>query len=255
MTQLMLTTKNWIRRLFISEIKTHLFVKGVFSYQVDKSSKSLFVEVIGCPGVGKSTLIYYMEKHELIVGLIRTKLWRARLQRNTKIDSIYKKILDYKQMSLEDESVKVKYFRHAIIPRFMDILVENKTIPSTIFLVDEGLFHHFKYEISDNWENDKVLFSALMEKRVLVHMIARPEIIAERILKRYRETGNLLPCYKNKQKWEIAKYCKEAQEKRKKVIREFEKRGVPVLTINAEDDEQTIIRNIDGFIKRIIYYN
>ncbi|CDG55518.1 hypothetical protein HALA3H3_910003 [Halomonas sp. A3H3] len=64
-----------------------------------------------------------------------------------------------------------------------------------MLVIDEGLFHHFRYEISDNWGKDKALFSKLMEKRFIVYMTARPEIIAERILMCYRKTGNLTCCH------------------------------------------------------------
>ncbi|WP_035578951.1 AAA family ATPase [Halomonas sp. TG39a] len=249
MTQLVLTAKNLLDRFYGCEYRAHFLVKGVFDYQIDNANKSLFIEIIGCPGVGKSTLIDYMEEKELIKGLICTKLWATRLQRNNKIASAYTSILDYKIMSLEDERVRSRYLRHAIIPRAMDKYIENNKNP-TVLLIDEGLFHHFKYEISDNWEQNKFIFSKLMEKRILVHMIARPEIIAERILKRYRETGNLLPYYKNKQECEIIEYCRKAQEKRKKVIRKFKTRGVPVLTINAEDSSQENTKYIDDFVKK-----
>lgn len=248
MTQLEFIAKNWLGRLRTFEYKAHFFVKGVFDYQIENANKSLFIEVVGCPGVGKSTLIDYMEEKRLIKGLIRARLWIARLQRNTNIDSAYKRILDYKLISLENERSRFKYSQYAITPRAIDKYVEDKKIP-TVLLIDEGLFHHFKYEISDNWGKDKALFSKLMEKRVIVHMTARPEIIAERILKRYRKTGNLLPYYKNKHEYEIAEYCRKAQKKRKKVIGEFEKRGVPVLTVNAEDGEQANTKHIDDFIK------
>jgi hypothetical protein len=29
------------------------FVKGVFDYQIENANKSLFIEVVGCPGGGK----------------------------------------------------------------------------------------------------------------------------------------------------------------------------------------------------------
>lgn len=251
MTQLIFTTKKWLDRLHFSDYKAHFFVKGVFSYQLDNANTSLFIEITGCPGVGKSALIDYMEVKRFIIRLNRAKLWVARLQHNTKIESVYRKVLDYKLMRLEDEGVRFKYLRYAIIPRAMDKLVDARKTP-IVLLIDEGLVHHFKYEINDNWEKDKAIFSKLMEKRVLVHMTARPEIITERILKRYRETGNLLPYYKNKQEWEIAEYCRKTQEKRKKIIREFEKRGVPVLTVNAEDSEQTAAKYIDDFAKGVM---
>lgn len=41
----------------------------------------------------------------------------------------------------------------------------------------------------------------------------------------------------------------EKLKKRNKMIGEFEKRGVPVLTVNAEDGEQANTKHIDGFIK------
>lgn len=224
MTQLLtFTAKNWFGRLRTFEYRTHFFVKGVFDYRIDSANKSLFIEVVGCPGVGKSTLIDYMEEKRLIKGLFRAKLWIARLQCNTSIDSAYRRILDYKLISLDNERSRFKYFRYAITPRAMDKYVENKKNP-TVLLIDEGLFHHFKYEINDNWEKNNALFSKLMEKRVIVHITARPEIIAERILKRYRDTGNLLPYYKNKHEGEIAEYCRKAQEKRKQVIGEFKKK-------------------------------
>lgn len=103
MTQLEFIAKNWLGRLRTFEYKAHFFVKGVFDYQIENANKSLFIEVVGCPGVGKSTLIDYMEEKRLIKSLIRARLWIARLQRNTNIDSAYKRILDYKLISLENK--------------------------------------------------------------------------------------------------------------------------------------------------------
>ncbi|CDG55519.1 MULTISPECIES: hypothetical protein [Halomonadaceae] len=103
MTQLEFIAKNWLGQLRTFKYKAHFFVKGVFDYQIENANKSLFIEVVGCPGVGKSTLIDYMEEKRLIKGLILAKLWIARLQRNTNIDSAYKRILDYKLISLENE--------------------------------------------------------------------------------------------------------------------------------------------------------
>ncbi|WP_141441173.1 hypothetical protein [Vreelandella titanicae] len=138
-----------------------------------------------------------------------------RLQRNTNIDSAYKRILDYKLISLENKKSRFKYSQYAITPRAIDKYVEDKKIP-TVLLIDEGLFHHFKYEISDNWGKDKALFSKLMEKRVIVHMTARPEIIAERILKRYRKTGNLLPYYKINMNMKLLNIVEKLKKKERK---------------------------------------
>ncbi|UXZ55434.1 ATP-binding protein [Halomonas sp. 7T] len=253
MTQIISLSKSWAGRLYRPSFKSRLFVKGVFSYQIDKVEKSLFVEVVGCPGIGKSTLLNYFEDQGLIEKVFFTKLWSARFKSNADIDTAYRQIIKYKTKNLDNKKEKIKYIRNTIVPKAMDKFVENEQNAS-IFLVDEGLFHHFKYEISENWKENETLFTKLMNRRVLIHMIARPEVIAERILKRYRETGKILPYYRNKREWEIAQYCNKAQEKRKEVMSEFEKKGIPVLSVDAEESAQTIARNIDGYIKELMIH-
>ncbi len=53
MTQLEFIAKNWLGRLRTFEYEAHFFVKGVFDYQIENANKSLFIEVVGCPGGGR----------------------------------------------------------------------------------------------------------------------------------------------------------------------------------------------------------
>lgn len=254
MSQISSPSKGWIDRIDIHSLKARFFVKGVFSYRMDNVEKSLFIELVGCPGVGKSTLIDCFEEQGLIEKVFCTKLWSARFKGNAEIDAAYKGIIKYKAKILDNKKEKTKYIRNTIIPKAIDKFVEDEKNAS-IFLIDEGLFHHFKYEISENWAENEKVFTKLMNRRVLIHMTARPEVIADRILKRYRETGKILPYYRNKSEWEIAQFCNKAQEKRKEVISEFEKSGIPVLSVDAEESAQTIARNIDVYIKKLLIHN
>jgi len=147
------------------------------------------------------------------------------------------------------DKLKVLSFFHKVL--YQDGLIglynRNYTIIS-----EEGLFHNFGNEIVSLLNSgDEVSVKELMRNRAVVYCYSTPEIIAHQIIKRYNETGKLLPQHKTDSFETLIEFQKEALINKERFIETLKSFNIPVLMINTSDDIESNAKKVNAFISSL----
>ncbi len=91
----------------------------------------------------------------------------------------------------------------------------------------------------------------LMKERAVIYCYTHPEVIAQRIQKRTKETGKLLPQHKVNSFEELVEQQKETLKVKEEFVNILRDCDVPVLRINTSDNLQENAKKVNDFIKNL----
>lgn len=221
--------------------------------KVDKvKGKPIYVEFVGIPGVGKSTL------YDNVFKQVKSK-WRN-IHEFQKIFiqhidgkaaesvSCYQDLAIHKMQSVASsnfsgiDQMKILRFFHSVI--IDDSLVRLFNNDYNV-ISDEGLIHNFGDGLLALCENNKEEFRNLMKNRAVVYCNAPAEIVANRILERKKKTGKLLPQHKVDSFEELLLKQEKNLDNYRKIIDLSVKHSLPILSI---DTTQAMTKNVDQVV-------
>ena len=213
----------------------------------------LYVEFIGPPGVGKTTTFDTVVKNNR--SLLKYVDFRRTVnlqptEVNTEFDDTYQALASHKldQISKADYSaldkLKVLAYFHRVVEGDRVVMLHNR---GYTVISDEGLLHNFGKALEQEILHGRIP-SSFLARRVVINCHAPAERIAEQILKRHRETGNLLPQHKNKTVQQLAldqeEICQHYWKFRDLLLRS----GMPVLDIDTSANTDLNVKDILEFI-------
>jgi len=216
----------------------------------------LYVEFIGPPGVGKSTI--YNELTGAAGDLMKLSVLKRELnlppQRlGNEHDELYGTLAgqmlhaiamkDYAPM----DKMRVLGYFHRVIEDDKLAVLHN---PGRIVVSDEGLFHNFRSSIEHEMSKGP-MSRDFCSMRAIVSIRSHPRTIAERILKRRLETGDMLPQHKGKDLDRLAMDQEEVCGQYMRFRDTLEQAGIPVLDIDGSADLRENVNAIRGFITSI----
>lgn len=227
--------------------------------RVDKiNGEPLYVEFVGVPGVGKTTL--YRNVFDEV-----KKKWRDihEFQRifiehadGQAVESqpCYQELAQHKMQSLEsrnysgiDQMKIVKYFHSVLIADSLVYLFNN----DYNVLSEEGLIHNFGESLLELFKNNKKEFENLMKHRVVIHCHAPADIVAKRILEREKKTGGLLPQHKVNSFAELVNMQKKSLELKQQFIDFLSKHGIPILSIDTSNPMTENVAQVKHFLTKL----
>lgn len=219
--------------------------------------RPLFIEFVGAPGVGKTTLFNKLNLKKLRAVTITDFLRFIRKNKDdtffdnkevyqklaaTKLEVIYKR-----DVLALDKYFYISWFR-SVITRDLEVI---NNIHRHLVITDEGLVHNFNSELIKLYETNNSEFRKLLKNRAFIYCFSDPQLIAEQILNRYGKTGTLLPQHKNKTSEELASDQVKAQKGKENLISLLEKENIPVLRINTAENADENVHKIYKFVENI----
>lgn len=225
-----------------------------------KKTIPLHIEFAGLPGVGKTTLFEELSKAKTTPkwGLAKIYLYlnRNRLKNKEKIqqDEIYQLLLTEKldNIGKDDYSIfwkfeSLRYFYQVIQ---LDFGIQELNSGYTL-LTDGGVLHNFGEELESIYSTHAELIEGYLQNRAVVYCYSSPEKIAEQVLKRYKETGFLLPQHKTEDFKQLIALQKDMLSRSDEMISRLDQVHIPVLRVNTSDEASLNIKKIEGFIKNL----
>lgn len=222
--------------------------------KVDKfKGKPIYVEFVGVPGVGKSTL------YENVFKQVKSK-WRNihELQKifirhanskSTESLSLYQELAQQKIQNVAsrnytgiDKMNIIKYFHSVLIDDSLVYLFNN----DYNIMSDEGLIHNFGEAILALSKSKEEEFKSLMERRAVIYCYASPEIVAKRILEREKKTGELLPQHKVDSYDNLVLLQQESLYFKHQIIDSLSNYNIPILSI---DTSNSMSQNVDQVVQ------
>lgn len=217
----------------------HQAVKAVYSplYEAD-SSKKRYVEFIGPPGVGKSTVFKALT--EFSPDLMPLSVLKRRLNLPSRLlsrefDEQYQLLAAHK-LETVTKSDLLPTDKLWVLGYFQRMIEDDKIAmlhgQSHCIVADEGLFHNFKSSV-EHLLGTTAVPPAFLSGRLLINCHTAPERIARQIQRRHRETGHLVPQHKNKTFGQLLEDQVEALRYCRKYADLLTEHGIPVLHIDT----------------------
>lgn len=241
-----------IRRIIISRSKR----KALEILNNYKKGSPLYVEFLGTPGVGKSYIFNKIDKKKQ--GWIRLKEF-CQLYAHEKNDSLTDSISFYQDLVKDKISTTLKrdclatdylrYFHYFNIVINRDALVYKFNKDATI-ISEEGLFHNFGHCIEKLKGSDKEKFNEILKNRAIIHCFAPAEVIADRIIKRKKENGKILPQHKVDSRKELLQIVNQNLQDKQRFTNSF-KEYIPFLEINTADNIKQNVKKVEAFIEEL----
>lgn len=205
-----------------------------FSEEKRRFKKPLYIEFIGVPGVGKTYIYNKLLKKQR--DWIDKRLFNYRLARDL-THPFYEKLARLKIERISN-STHTAIDKLRFLSYFEQILLQDYVIKKQneqyIVSADEGILHNFTDVLNAmiNEEKSKEL-DWFLSNRITVFCYGTPELVADRILKRYEETGNLLPQHKSKSRQALVNDQRIELEKKKNFVKNLENSGVEVIHVDT----------------------
>lgn len=216
----------------------------------------LYIEFVGVPGVGKSTL------HNSI-DWDRNKC----LTLNHFVDEFKFKKIDFyidgaeeyqflaksnREILSDQRWTDIDYYRS--IAFCLEVLKEDFVIKNCnnkfIVVSDEGIFHNFAQSSRRLKEIRPQLFERFISNRKVVFCYTTPDVLAYRIMKRKEETGNIIIRHRGLSQQELLEKVKIELEECRVFVEWLKLRGVECLFVNAEEDVDANIKKIESFVAK-----
>lgn len=224
----------------------------------NQTPKPIYIEFVGISGVGKSTLFSLINLSKCN-GIALGEFKKQKLLRDTRLsltdDSLYQFLGDRKMSEVYSSERIIGIDKMWYIKYFFDIMVDDfvvykRNLQNTI-LSDEGLVHNFDRQIEELYDESESGFNNLMKGRAIVYCYSSANLVAEQIMKRFRETGSLLPHHRFSNIKDLVKDQEEELEKKSKFIEFLCMKNIPVLKIDTAGDLRTKTELIYSFINNL----
>ena len=229
--------------------------------RVDKiNGKPIYVEFVGVPGVGKTTLYQNVFKqvkkkwrdiHEF------QKIYDNHIDdKNVESQPCYQKLADHKMQSIEsrnysgiDQMKIVKYFHSVLIADSLVFLFNS----DYNVMSEEGLIHNFGESLIALYNDNKEEFDNLMKHRAIIYCYAPAEIVAKRILEREKKTGRLLPQHKVNSFAELVNLQNESLKLKQQLINFLSKHDIPILSIDTSNPMSENVDHVKHFLSELTH--
>ena len=245
---------NIINRVLEKTIGINL--KRAKTRKVDKvKGKPIYVEFVGVPGVGKTTLYENVFKevkrewrdiHEFQRIFIKHTDGKA-----AESLSCYQELAKHKMQLAGscdyngiDQMKLVKFFHSVLIEDSLVYLFNN----DYNVMSDEGLIHNFGEGILALSKSNKEEFESLMKQRAVIYCQTSAEIVAKRILEREEKTGRLLPQHKVDSFDELVNLQKKILEQKPQLDDFLSKYDIPFLSIDTSNPMTENVGQVKHFL-------
>lgn len=213
----------------------------------------IYVEFVGVPGVGKTTLYENVFKKVKRNWRDIHELQRIFMEHTNGIAAesqlCYQELAQHKMQFVGscdyngiDQMKLVNYFHSVLIEDSLVHLFNN----DYNIISDEGIIHNFGEGILALSKSNKNEFERLIRKRAVVFCQASAEIVAKRILEREEKTGRLLPQHKLDSFEELVSLQKKSLNQKNQVIGFLSKYDIPFLSI---DTSNPMTENVEQVVK------
>lgn len=215
----------------------------------------IYVEFVGVPGVGKTTLYENIFKKVKRNWRDIHELQRIFMEHTNGIAAesqlCYQVLAQSKMQSLEscnfngiDQMKLVKYFHSVLIADSLVHLFNNKYN----IMSDEGLIHNFGEGLLALSRSNIDEFKSLSKRRAVIYCHTSAETIAKRIIEREKKTGRLLPQHKLDSFEELVSLQKKCLKQKNQLIGFLSKYDIPFLSI---DTSNPMTENVEQVVKFI----
>lgn len=220
-----------------------------------KVETPMYVEFVGVPGVGKTTLFKHV-LDKLEDNWLKLEQFRKRFPplvdyKTTDSLSFYQEVAAHSmQTVLSSEYNALDKMR--FITHFHSVILKDSLVSlhnEYKFISDEGLFHNCSESVLAVAERNKDAFKELIKNRVLIYCYASAETVANRVVEREKRTGDLLPQYKHASYEDLLKAVNKDLEKAQKLINTLAGYTIPILSVNTENAIADNVREVKEFVE------
>lgn len=211
------------------------------------------IDVIGPPGVGKTTIIKHLLKNG-IIGRKRIPVLGLHelCNLNDPLFASHPKLIFQKEKSNYKNARKLHGLQKKLNILFSDIYLKEKNTTNKVLLVDEGVGHHFTSKLIALSDSDPDTFNSIMSYRAFVFLSASPEIITERVVERRDSVGKIIPAHKNMEADALFLHSKKTLALRRELYQKTQSAGVPCIEINTELGVSESAALLKQFIRDLI---
>ena len=234
-------------------------LKRVKISKVDKADgKPLYVEFVGVPGVGKTTLYNNVFKQIKNKWRDINELEQIFAEHNngkaTESYSCYQDLAQHKVSTVAsydysglDKMKIIKYFQSVLIKDSL-VYLFNKEYN---IVSDEGLIHNFGEGIiafSNSKESD---YKDLLKHRAIIYCETSASTIAKRIIEREKITGNLLPQHKVDSFDKLVLNQEKYLNNYRLIFDYTSKYNIPILSIDTSDPMHDNVQKSIEFMSKL----
>lgn len=211
---------------------------NVYRYNKTEAISPCVVDIIGPPGIGKSSLFQRMIEKSIIHS-DKQKFYKRKRACASRAH-----LLSLAAAGLDD----IEILQRKALKLLYDLNVADCR---GILLVDEGISHHFTSELCDLVKINKEDFERIMKRRAIVNLTAPPELITMRIRHRAERNGSLLSFHREKSDEELNEFNVEVMKIRATLTALMKESGFPALTVDLGREERTAVECIEGFLSSL----
>ncbi len=212
---------------------------GFKAYRYNNHSHSSYiVDLVGPPGIGKTTLIKALIERSLI------QAENDSFDKKERVCKSRARLLSLAALNQGD----IATLQRKAVKLIYDLNISQSRKG---YVVDEGLSHHFANELCSMFLESPDDFKLLMQRRAVINLTASPETICSRIRIRGNKTGRLLPCHQDKSDEELVIFNTEALRGREYLATCMKEAGYPILTVNMEGARELAVDHIEVFFSSL----
>ena len=234
-------------------------LKRVKIRKVDKAEgKHLYVEFVGVPGVGKTTLYNNVFKQIKNKWLDISELQQIFAEHSngkaSESFSCYQDLAQHKVTTVAsydhsglDKMKILKYF-HSVLINDSLVYLFNKEYN---IMSDEGVIHNFGEGIVALSKYKESEYKDFLKQRAIIYCETSASIIAKRIKEREKITGNLLPQHKVDSFDILVQHQEKALYNYRHIFDYSSKYNIPILPINTSEPMYDNIQKVIEFMTKL----
>ncbi len=217
--------------------------KAYIVNRTEANSRFLIIEIIGPPGIGKSTVLKTLNK-EGIISSIPTPHWiiDEYLQSFSNFDPEYIELIQAATKKIKDLRRLKQHLYWLMHEKYLlETARENR-----FYMVDEGLGHHFNSALVELSIHNRDSFFRLMQNRAMIFLKSNPETITQRIIQRNKSSGIIRIQHRNKNMDLLTLENQKKLASKKKLFQQLSEINTPAIVVNTDlglEQSKTQIRN------------